>query len=157
MRAGVAVIALLAAVTAAESAVIHVRPTGSDGNTGLDWSHAKATVGAAIQTAAVGDEVWVAAGTYTERIRNRLSGELSVDIALYGGFAGTETSRDARNIAANATILGGGGAESRDRLRRRVRIARRPQGEWELRGRLVRMERRGRSFVVRHVPESSSG
>ena len=112
MRTGVAAIALWAAVTAAESAVIHVKPTGSDGNSGLDWNHAKATVGAAIQAASASDEIWVAAGTYNERIHNRVSGELSVDVALYGGFAGTEMSRGERNVAANATILDGGAAGS---------------------------------------------
>jgi len=112
MRAGVLAIGLLAAVTAVESAIIRVKPTGSDGNSGLDWNHAKATVSAAIETATVGDEVWVAAGTYNERIRNKVSGELSVDVALYGGFAGTETSRGERNVAANATILDGGAAGS---------------------------------------------
>ena len=112
MRTGVLTIALLAVVTAAQSAVIRVKPTGSDGNSGLDWNHAKATVGAAIQTAAAGDEIWVAAGIYNERIRNRVSGELSVDVALYGGFAGTETARGQRNGAANATILDGGAAGS---------------------------------------------
>src|SRR5512138_1481672 len=104
MRNGATAIAL--------AAVIHVKPTGSDGNSGLDWDHAKATVTAAIQTAAAGDEIWVAAGTYNERIRNKVSGELSVDVALYGGFAGTESARDERSVPDNPTILDGGAAGS---------------------------------------------
>ena len=50
-----------------------------------------------------GGEVWVAGGTYTER------NSLQAFIYLYGGFAGNETDRSQRNIAANPTILDGDG------------------------------------------------
>ena len=59
-----------------------------------------------------GDEIWVAAGTYPEHIKNKTAGpsgsEVAVDTALYGGFAGTETARDQRNWQTNLTILDGG-------------------------------------------------
>lgn len=112
MKARVVVIVFLAAVTAAYSAVIYVKPTGDDANPGTSWTQAKRTVGAAILAAAANDEIWVAAGVYNERIRNKVSVGLSVDMALYGGFAGTETAREQRNIAANPTILDGGAGGS---------------------------------------------
>jgi hypothetical protein len=108
MRTALAAVAFLAAVTTAQSAVIRVKTTGNDANSGASWAEAKRTVGAAILAAGADDEIWVAAGTYNERIRNKIVGELSVDVGLYGGFAGTETSRDQRDIAANAAILDGG-------------------------------------------------
>ncbi len=90
------------------AAVLHVSPGGSDSNSGLDWAHAKQTVGAAIAAAAEGDEIWVAAGTYRERIRNRIGiGGVAVNVGLYGGFDGTETSREARDWIGNVTVLDG--------------------------------------------------
>ena len=44
----------------------------------------------ALETANAGDQVWVARGTYTERIT------LKPGVALYGGFAGYETSLSER-------------------------------------------------------------
>ena len=74
----------------------------------------------AIDAAASGDQIWVAAGTYTPTTRipngtdNRCkSFILKSGISLYGGFAGTETSIDNRNNEsnlwdfANPTILSG--------------------------------------------------
>ena len=107
MRAGFLGMVLLAAATVAEAAVVHVKPTGSDANSGASWADAKQTVSAALAVANTGDEIWVAAGTYHERIRNRVVGGLSVDVALYGGFAGTEASTGQRDLAANVTVLDG--------------------------------------------------
>lgn len=53
---------------------------GSDSNSGWRWDNAKATVGAALQTAVQygQTQVWVAKGTYNERIT------LPAGVALYG-------------------------------------------------------------------------
>jgi hypothetical protein len=77
-------------------------PVGT--NDGSSWNYAYLTVGQGITGAQGGDEVWVASGTYGEHVT------VAKDLALYGGFAGTETSRDQRNWAANATVLSGGGS-----------------------------------------------
>ncbi len=85
-------------------------PQGNDSNPGLDWAHPKATVAAAIGAAAAGDEIWVAAGTYPEHVRNATdNGGVSIDVALFGGFSGTETSLSQRDVLANRSILDGGG------------------------------------------------
>jgi len=81
--------------------VIHVAPSGNDSNDGSSWSLAKKTVKAGISASFPCQEVWVAAGTYVENITLRNY------VGLYGGFAGTETSRDQRNWKANQTILDG--------------------------------------------------
>ncbi|MDR1738707.1 MAG: hypothetical protein LBR66_07840 [Candidatus Symbiothrix sp.] len=64
---------------------------GSDGNDGLSWATAKATPIAAYDAAVAGDEVWVAAGTYTG-----ISLVLKAGVSIYGGFAGTETDLSER-------------------------------------------------------------
>ncbi|MDO8684074.1 MAG: right-handed parallel beta-helix repeat-containing protein [Armatimonadota bacterium] len=89
---------LSCAILPAHSISIYVSPTGDDGNSGFDWGSAKRTVQAAIDTANAGDQVWVAAGTYLERIT------LKADVAVYGGYSGGGGSRDP---VANVTILDG--------------------------------------------------
>jgi parallel beta-helix repeat protein len=84
----------------------HVWPAGNDANDGLTWATAKQTVRAGLNAAIAGEQVWVAAGTYVETIA------LSPGVALYGGFAGTETDLAQRNWKANETILDGNQAGS---------------------------------------------
>ena len=84
-----------------ECAVIHVKPEGNNANDGLTWDNAKQIVQAGLNTAVSGDEVWVATGTYIERII------LKQGVGLYGGFAGTETTWDQRDWTANVTVLDG--------------------------------------------------
>lgn len=69
---------------------------------GLTWSTAFHSVQDAIDVANPGVAIWVAAGTYVENITMK-DGQ-----AVYGGFAGTETSLGQRNCAKNITILDGG-------------------------------------------------
>ncbi len=66
------------------------------------WANAATNVQAAIDVAAQGDSVWVAAATYF--------GSITVTnvVALYGGFAGSETGLEQRSPTANPTILDGG-------------------------------------------------
>lgn len=85
----------------AESAIIYVKPGGGGTQSGQDWPNAKATVSAALTAANSGDEIWVVAGTYAERIT------IKSGVALYGGFAGTETALAQRNWNANVTTLDG--------------------------------------------------
>ena len=83
--------------------VVRVSPSGDDSHDGSSWGLAKRTVQAAIDAiaGAGGGDVWVAAGTYTERI------SLKRSVHVYGGFAGTETSRDQRDWTTHVTILDG--------------------------------------------------
>lgn len=90
------------ATASVHAAIHHVRPLGDDGASGASWDAARKTVGAALGVAQDGDEVWVAAGVYLERI------EITRGVGLYGGFVGSEIERDARNSAVNTTTLDGG-------------------------------------------------
>jgi hypothetical protein len=100
--------------TPGSAAILHVKPppAGNDANSGVGWANAKATVTGALAVANTGDEVWVAAGTYPEHIKNRTTGDgASIDIKLYGGFKGDETTLGQRNWQNYITILDGGGGE----------------------------------------------
>lgn len=77
------------------SSTVYVAPGGLDTNDGFDWTTAKKTIQAGIAAASFGDEVWVSAGTYNQRV------VLKDGVALYGGFQGNETSLDQRNFLAN--------------------------------------------------------
>jgi parallel beta-helix repeat protein len=93
---------------AVSSFVVRVSPQGSDASDGSSWVLAKRTVQAGIDTASayLGGQVWVAAGTYVENTT------LRAEIAVYGGFAGTETDLSQRNRTANVTVLDGNQAGS---------------------------------------------
>ena len=93
----------LAACTPSGAKVIRVN-RGSTGaaHTGATWASAYLTVAAGLSSAANGDEIWVAKGIYRENV------EVPAGVALYGGFAGTETLRTQRNWRTNATVLDGG-------------------------------------------------
>jgi len=88
-------------VVAQASRVIYVSQSASGLTNGWSWSTAYRTVQAALADAAAGDEIWVATGTYFGTIR------LKEGVALYGGFAGTETSRTQRDWNFHHTILDG--------------------------------------------------
>lgn len=107
------------------SRIRYVKPDGSDMNSGDSWDAAYRTIQHAIDalaaTPGMPGEVWVAAGTYepTTYLEDNpnypASFRMSDGISVYGGFAGTETSKAEREIKAggmpwdfaNVTILQG--------------------------------------------------
>jgi predicted outer membrane repeat protein len=87
-------------------AQIYVKVDAGGANDGTSWSDAYVNLQDALAAAANGDEIWVAAGTYKPAAIPQTF-ELKDNVALYGGFAGTESALGERNIAANPTILSG--------------------------------------------------
>ncbi len=84
----------------AKAATFYVDAARADNSgTGLSWAVAKKTIQAGIDAASSTDAVWVKTGTYIETIT------MKSGVALYGGFAGTETSVEKRNILANQSTL----------------------------------------------------
>lgn len=95
------------AVAATQATVFFVNRNAAGTGTGLSWTDAFTNVKAALSAAQAGDEVWVAAGLYTVGITHTDSLELKNGVALYGGFAGSETTKEQRNWQSHVTVISG--------------------------------------------------
>ena len=90
----------------AQAGILFVDASNSSGTaTGASWATAYTSIQDAVDAASSGDEVWVAAGTYTGT--GDYVVEMADDVALYGGFSGTETQRTQRNWISNPVTLDG--------------------------------------------------
>jgi parallel beta-helix repeat protein len=77
---------------------------------GTSWSSAFQSIQLAVESAAVGDSVWVAKGTYSGTIL------LRPGVWLFGGFTGSETFLVQRDPLLHQTLISG------DRIRRAITI-----------------------------------
>jgi beta-lactam-binding protein with PASTA domain len=97
-------VALPPAVLRVNAAATATKPDG------LTWETAYPTLQTAADHAGFGTEIWVVQGTYTVTEGNQVLLLPWPGIAVYGGFTGTETARDARGLDAAATVIDGQGA-----------------------------------------------
>ena len=107
----IAVLGVAVVCSASASArILYVDQAASNAaEDGSGWMTAFKTLGAALGIARAGDEIWVARGTYkpTDGDDRDASFALIEGAALYGGFAGNETTRASRDWTLNATVLSG--------------------------------------------------
>jgi hypothetical protein len=103
-------VAALSGAGPASAGIVFVNAAATGSGNGSSWANAYTTVQPALNAALAGDQVWVARGRYVGCIT------LKLDVALFGGFAGTENpityNLGNRNFAVNETILDGNQAGS---------------------------------------------
>ncbi|MBN2046737.1 MAG: hypothetical protein JW750_02740, partial [Anaerolineaceae bacterium] len=88
--------------------VRYAKPNAAGAGDCSSWDDACA-LQTALTGAVSGEQIWVMAGTHvpTTGSDRTAAFQLKSGVAVYGGFAGTETSLSARNPAVNVTILSG--------------------------------------------------
>ena len=91
------------------STIIYVKHDATGANSGVSWQDAFTDLQSALAVAQSGQGIWVAAGIYkpTAGFDRTVSFQLVPDVAIYGGFNGTETSPEQRDWVGNVTILSG--------------------------------------------------
>jgi len=109
-----AALTLSAESVTARQLTIFVNHAATGQNDGTSWANAYTTLQDAIATSNPGDAVWIAEGTYRpDEGQNQTPGDraatflISHDLSVYGGFSGTETALEERDMEANETILSG--------------------------------------------------
>jgi predicted outer membrane repeat protein len=95
-------------ISRADPRVLYAAPDGATSGNCNSWANA-CTLQYALSLAQSGDEIWVKKGIhYPGPASDRTATfALKNGVALYGGFAGTETARDQRNWQTNVTVLSG--------------------------------------------------
>ena len=114
MSASVLILSL-ALTAAASAAILRVDPSVQGGTgDGASWADAYPHLQDALAAAQPGDELWLAKGVHlpdqgAEQVEDdpASSFHISKALALYGGFVGTERTRQERDPGIHRTILSG--------------------------------------------------
>ncbi|MCO6495579.1 MAG: hypothetical protein J5I91_07875 [Bacteroidetes bacterium] len=85
--------------------IIYVKQNAIGNNDGSSWTNAYTNFQTAIDSANLGEQIWVAADIYQPD--SSIFYHLKEGVMIYGGFDGTETQFDQRNWATNITTLNG--------------------------------------------------
>ena len=93
----------------AEIPKLYVKADATGADNGTSWTNAYKSLQSALAEAYSGYQIWVAKGTYLPSADNdpTISFQLKSGVAVYGGFAGTESSLSSRNWNTNTVILSG--------------------------------------------------
>lgn len=95
--------------TARPAMTIYVDEDATGANDGSSWTNAFTSLKDATDFASiVGDQIWVAEGTYAPHATSRTTSfSLEAGVSLYGGFNGTETALSQRDWRTYETVLSG--------------------------------------------------
>ena len=90
-------------------AQVYVNHASNGNNDGTSWPHAFTDLQDALDTAPQESQIWIASGKYIPTGPTPDSSHFisTKAIALYGGFAGTESNLTERDLQSNQTILSG--------------------------------------------------
>lgn len=90
-------------------AQIFIKHDATGKSNGSSWENAYTDLQVALENAISGDQLWISAGTYKPPGPTPDSSHFVVDkeIAIYGGFLGTESALEDRDWNTNLTILSG--------------------------------------------------
>ena len=106
MKKTLLIISFILSISA--SAQIYVNASATGANNGTSWADAYTDLNDALANDAPGDEIWIAAGTYTPGTTITSLFSLNQNgVSLYGGFNGTESMLSERDPSINITILSG--------------------------------------------------
>ncbi len=92
---------------------LYVNASAADGSDGTSWATAFTDLQSAMDSAVSGDEIWVAAGTYTPSEKIDSSNPrtaafiLKSGVKIYGSFAGDEKQLAKRQLDPSLTVLSG--------------------------------------------------
>ncbi|MEM7801134.1 MAG: choice-of-anchor Q domain-containing protein [Chloroflexota bacterium] len=90
------------------SGIVYVNSNVSGGsNDGSSWADAYDDLQSALAVVTGEEEIWVASGIYIPGSTISDTFQLVNDVAIYGGFVGTETLRAERNWREHVTVLSG--------------------------------------------------
>lgn len=86
-----------------------VNAAANGAGTGDSWTDAFIDIQQALGKAGYGDQIWVAKGIYlpTSQTDRNIAFNIPLGVSLYGGFSGTESTIEQRNIVVNLTVLSG--------------------------------------------------
>jgi hypothetical protein len=96
-------VSIIISFTTAHATIRYVKPAAAGTGNGSSWANASNDIAAMITASASGDQIWIAAGTYIPAATLSMKN----GVAIYGGFAGTETALNQRNYITNTVILNG--------------------------------------------------
>ena len=99
-------LSLCCCLTLGAQTIFYVKSGGSGTKTGDSWENALNNIQSAIEIAVPGDQIWVAAGTFYGNNNSNLSIILKDGVALYGGFAGTESKISERQPGHISQLAG---------------------------------------------------
>ena len=88
------------------SSVLYAAPTATGSADCSSWANA-CTLQTALTNATSGDQIWVQQGVHRPGSNQTDTFTLKDGVAVYGGFAGTETSLNQRDWQTNVTVLSG--------------------------------------------------
>ena len=111
------ILTMVLCFAAQSQTTVFVKHDASGNNDGTSWTDAYTSLQTALAATSSGQNIWVAAGTYTPSLEvggtgNRFKAfQLKNGVGLYGGFAGNEDlltfDLNDRDYETNATILSG--------------------------------------------------